>query len=126
MFSKGTNITSSHPQYFTRNISCQYSNAILSPNLAYYVHECLGPSIPYVAIRSLPANKLIRVIQRNDQLKDRAIEKAYPRIIKLQIPLAADNTPWAKSNPDNVSVELHLPPGLMEEETAVYPLVVLA
>ena len=124
IYNREANLTSSHPRFFHVNSTCHYSSAVLSPNLDYYVHECRGPSIPYVAVRSLDDNQLVRVLQLNDHLKEEAMHKAYPRVIKLRVPLLMDNTPWSRSKPDYVSVELYLPPGLVEEETTVYPLII--
>ena len=118
------NFTSSHPNHYHANSSCRYSNAILSPSLEYYVHECLGPTIPYVEVRSLPTNKLVKLIQVNHQLQLDSLGKAFPRKIQLKVPLLVDNTPWKRSKPDYVAVELHLPPGLKEDESTVYPLLV--
>nr|CAH0102070.1 unnamed protein product [Daphnia galeata] len=118
------NFTSSHPNHYHANSSCRYSNAILSPSLEYYVHECLGPTIPYVEVRSLPTNKLVKLIQVNHQLQLDSLGKAFPRKIQLKVPLLVDNTPWKRSKPDYVAVELYLPPGLKEDESTVYPLLV--
>ncbi|XP_046645659.1 prolyl endopeptidase FAP-like isoform X1 [Daphnia pulicaria] len=118
------NFTSSHPNQYHSNSTCRYSNAILSPSLEYYVHECLGPTIPYVEVRSLPTNKLVKLIQVNRQLQLDSMDKAFPRKIQLKVPLLVDNTPWKRSQPDYVAVELYLPPGLKEEESTVYPLLV--
>lgn len=92
--------------------------------MEYYVHECLGPSIPYVEVRSLPSNKLVKLIQINQHLRQISIDKAFPRKIQLKVPLLVDNTPWKRSKPDYVAVELYLPPGLREEESTLYPLLV--
>lgn len=119
-----SNFSSSHPHQYHANSSCHYSNAILSPSLEYYVHECLGPSIPYAEVRSLPANKLVKLLQVNQQLHEDSLDKAFPRKIQLKVPLLVDNTPWKRSKPDYVAVELYLPPGLKEEESTVYPLLV--
>lgn len=32
---------------------CLYNNAIFSPNVEYYVLECLGPGVPKIEIRSI-------------------------------------------------------------------------
>ncbi len=118
------NFTSSHPHQFHANSSCRYSNAILSPSLEYYVHECLGPAIPYVEVRSLPTNKLVKLLQTNQQLRQDSVDKAFPRKLQLKVPLLIDNTPWKRSKPDYVAVELFLPPGLREDESTLYPLLV--
>ena len=118
------NFTSSHPHQFHANSSCRYSNAILSPSLEYYVHECLGPSIPYVEVRSLPTNKLVKLLQVNQQLRQDSIDKAFPRKLQIKVPLLVDNTPWKRTIPDYVAVELFLPPGLREDESTLYPLLV--
>lgn len=118
------NMTSPHPNHFHSNSSCRYSNAVMSPSLEYYVHECLGPTIPYVEVRSLPNNKLVKLLLTNQQLRDRALEKAFPRMLQLRVPLLVDNTPFKRSKPDYVAVELYLPPGLREDESTLYPLLI--
>lgn len=116
--------SSSHPNQYHSNSSCRYSNAVLSPTMEFYVHECLGPSIPYVEVRSLPSNKLVKLIQTNQQLREMALDKAFPRKFQLKVPLLVDHTPWQRTKPDYVAVELYLPPGLREDESTLYPLLV--
>ncbi len=126
MYERTAVITSAHPYSFHANSTCRYSVAVLSPNLDYYIHECRGPSIPYAAVRSLEDNRLVAVLPLGDAVREAAIHKAFPRIMQTSVPVLMDNTPFDRTRPDNVSVELYLPPGLCEEETTVYPLVVLA
>ena len=125
MYSAGANLTSSHPRHFHGNSSCRYSEAKLSPGLDYYVHECLGPSIPYAEVRSLPANKLVKLLQINHRLRAEAVGKAFPRMIQLRVPLMVDATAtWKRTKTDYVTVELYLPPGLKEDDTLIYPLII--
>ena len=55
------------------------------------VHECLGPFIPYVELRSLPANKLVKVIQTNKKLEEDSMGKAFPRVLQFSVPLRQGN-----------------------------------
>ena len=89
----------------------------------YYVHECLGPSIPYIQVRSLPNNTLVRNLHTNGELEANSREKIFPRRLKLRIALQ-ENAPWKNGHPDKVDVELFLPPGLREDDTLTYPLVI--
>lgn len=114
-----------YPRHIHANSSCHYSQVLLSPSMDFYVHECLGPSIPYVEVRSLPANKLVKLVQTNTQLRNDTLSKALPLLIKLRVPLDVDNAiPWKRSKPDYVMVELYLPPGLKEDDNLIYPLIV--
>lgn len=106
------------------NSSCRYSNAYLSPSLEFYVHECLGPLVPYVEVRSLPTNRLVKSLQHNQQLRSDSMDKAFPRLMQLKVPLHGDNPPGKRNRPDFVTVELYLPPGLREDDNTIYPLLV--
>lgn len=125
IFQAGANVNNSHPRHFHVNSSCRYSNALLGPNFDFYVHECLGPFIPYVEVRSLPANKLVKLLQTNQQLRNDSVDKAFPRLLQLRIPLVADGAshPWKRNKPDYAIVQLYLPPGLKEEDNLIYPLI---
>lgn len=106
------------------NSTCRYSNAYLSPSLEFYVHECRGPTVPYVEVRSLPTNRLVKLLQTNQQLRAESIDKAFPRLMQLRVPLHDDNPPGKRNKPEFVTVELYLPPGFKEEENTIYPLLV--
>lgn len=106
------------------NSSCRYSNAYLSPSLEFYVHECLGPSVPYVEVRSLPTNRLVKLLQNNQQLRSDSIDKAFPHLMQLKVPLHGDNPPGKRNKPEFVTVELYLPPGFKEDDNTIYPLLV--
>jgi len=90
----------------------------------YYVLECLGPAIPYVQVRTLPGNKLVRNLHTNAELEANSRTKIFPRRLKLRIPLAA-TAPWNSRRPQQIDVELFLPPTLREEENLKYPLIIL-
>lgn len=57
---------------FTENLeTCQYHNAVFSPGLDYFILECLGPSIPTVALykTALPEPRFIGLLQNNTALR---------------------------------------------------------
>ena len=51
------------------------------------IHECLGKCLPYVELRSLPTNKLVKVLQSNQKLQEELFQKAFPRILQFSVPL---------------------------------------
>jgi len=124
IWNKDSHINSRHPYHFHADTTCRYSNAIMSPTMDYYVLECLGPAIPYVQVRTLPGNMLVRNLLTNAELDANSRTKIFPRRLKLRIPLAA-TTPWNSRHSQQIDVELFLPPSLREDENLKYPLVVL-
>lgn len=90
----------------------------------YYVLECLGPAIPYVQVRTLPGNLLVRNLHTNAELEANSRTKIFPRRLKFRIPLTT-TTPWNTRRPQQIDVELFLPPTLREDENLKYPLIIL-
>ncbi|XP_046609663.1 dipeptidyl peptidase 4 isoform X3 [Neodiprion virginianus] len=102
----------------TKNLeTCQYHNAVFSPGLDYFVLECLGPSIPTVALykTTLPDPRFIGLLQNNTELRERVEKIALPQVKTFPVQISGGY---------NAQVRLHLPPGLREEEITRYPMVV--
>ncbi|XP_067139142.1 inactive dipeptidyl peptidase 10-like isoform X3 [Centruroides vittatus] len=95
--------------------SCLYNNAIFSKNAKYYILECLGPEIPRVELWNTEENKLIEVLDTNDNLRDLINKRALPQVRTFQVPIDGGY----KAN-----VRLFLPPGLKNDEITKYPLLV--
>ncbi|XP_031781450.1 venom dipeptidyl peptidase 4 [Nasonia vitripennis] len=97
--------------------TCQYFNAIFSPNLDYFVLECLGPGIPTVALykTETPMPRFLTLLQNNTLLKERISHLALPQIKTFPVQISGGY---------NAQVRLYLPPGLREDEITRYPLVV--
>lgn len=98
---------------------CSYHNAIFSPNLLYFVLECLGPGVPTTYLYStknhpeLPS--LVVVLQNNTKLKEKLSKMARPQLKTFGVHISGGY---------QAQVRLHLPPGLREDEITRYPLVV--
>ncbi|XP_076304596.1 A-type potassium channel modulatory protein DPP6-like isoform X3 [Tachypleus tridentatus] len=94
---------------------CLYNNAAFSPGAKYYILECLGPGIPRIELRQITNNKLIYVLDSNDELQKYYDRKALPKVQTFQVPV---------TNEFNAIVRLFLPPQLRDDEITKYPLVV--
>ncbi|KAL0277472.1 UNVERIFIED_CONTAM: hypothetical protein PYX00_004738 [Menopon gallinae] len=98
---------------------CSYHNAIFSPNLMYFVLECMGPGVPTTFLyttRNYPQlPSLVTVLQNNTKLKEKLSKMAQPRIKTFGVQISGGY---------QAQVRLHLPPGLREDEITRYPLVV--
>ena len=126
VYHEGAYISNLQPRHFHSDTSCLYSTATMNPTMDYYVHQCLGPSIPYAQVRSLPDNKFITTLQSNERLDVDTSLKAFPRKLTLRIPLESldHSSSWQRDQSDVIDIELYLPPGLREDETTIYPLIV--
>ncbi|KAL1431700.1 hypothetical protein MTO96_013809 [Rhipicephalus appendiculatus] len=106
-----------HPVCLTCDLGdqCLYNNAWFSINAEYYVLECLGPGVPWVALYSTADNKQLEMLEPNSELRELVENRAMPQVRNLAVPL-----------PDgyNASVRLLLPPGLRDEEVLKYPFLV--
>ncbi|KAL3220236.1 hypothetical protein MRX96_030058 [Rhipicephalus microplus] len=89
-----------HPVCLTCDLGdqCLYNNAWFSLNAEYYVLECLGPGVPWVALYSTADNKQLEMLEPNSELRE-LVE-------------------------NHASVRLLLPPGLRDEEVLKYPFLV--
>ncbi|XP_077503728.1 prolyl endopeptidase FAP-like isoform X5 [Amblyomma americanum] len=94
---------------------CLYNNAWFSPEAEFYVLECLGPGVPWVALYSTADHKQLEMLESNAELKELVENRAMPQVRNLVAPL-----------PDgyNATVRLLLPPGLRDEEVLKYPFLV--
>ncbi|XP_054918009.1 prolyl endopeptidase FAP-like isoform X9 [Dermacentor andersoni] len=94
---------------------CLYNNAWFSHDAEFYVLECLGPGVPWVALYSTADNKQLEMLESNAELRELVENRAMPQVRNLVAPL-----------PDgyNASVRLLLPPGLRDEEVLKYPFLV--
>ncbi|KAG8188062.1 hypothetical protein JTE90_009934 [Oedothorax gibbosus] len=93
---------------------CLYNNAVFSPNVEYYVLECLGPGVPKIEIRSI-YNQTINVLDTNSDLKIRVEQRTMPQIRTFHVPITEGY---------KAQVRLLLPPDLADNVASQYPLVV--
>lgn len=101
----------------TQNVSnCQYSRASLSKDFSHYVLDCLGPSIPFSAVYALPQNKLVKVLDDNEDLQEAIAALAMPKIRFYNYTVLEGATAPAR-------VKMLIPPGFREAETYTFPLV---
>ncbi|XP_040078194.1 inactive dipeptidyl peptidase 10 isoform X3 [Ixodes scapularis] len=92
---------------------CLYNNAVFSPGGAdYYVLECLGPGVPWVALYSTADHKQVDMLETNEELRELLEQRALPQVRNFYAPLADGY---------NATVRLLLPPGLRDEEVLKYP-----
>ena len=99
------------------NVStCQYARASLSPDFSYYVLDCMGPSVPYSLLFSLPKNNFVKILDLNEELQERLSELAMPQTKYLNYQVLQDTSIPAR-------VKLLLPPGYREEELYTFPLI---
>lgn len=118
-----------HPEQLLANSTCRTSNmAATSASLDYYVLECGGPQVPYVEVRSLPDNQLVRRLQDNGRLREERSRKAFPRTLYRHVSLPRHSNGDAIMNDavveESVVVKIHLPPGLKEDGSSLYPLLI--
>ncbi|XP_014233663.1 dipeptidyl aminopeptidase-like protein 6 [Trichogramma pretiosum] len=99
--------------------TCQYYNTIFSPNLHYFVLECLGPGVPLVALyrTELPKPRFLLMLESNSELEEKMSNIALPQIKKFPVQISGGYS---------AQVKLYLPPTLRDEEITRYPLVVQA
>ncbi|XP_035216212.1 LOW QUALITY PROTEIN: prolyl endopeptidase FAP-like [Stegodyphus dumicola] len=94
---------------------CLFNDVLFSPNLTYYILECLGPGIPRIEVRLTDTNKLVSILETNDDLRNLVDKRAMPKIKNLKVPI--DGNYYA-------NVRLFLPPTLQEYEITKYPMLV--
>lgn len=100
------------------NVSnCQFARASMSKDFSYYVLNCLGPDVPFSLVYSLPENKLVQVLDTNEDLKDLLGKLALPQTKFFNFDILEDASAPAR-------VKLLLPPGYREEEQYTFALVV--
>ena len=115
---------------------CGYARVKMSKDFKFYVLDCLGPSVPFSSVYSLPENRydetltqplsfqtlpraicrFVRMLDNNDELKDRLSELAMPKTKQLKFPLPGTDIP--------ARVRLLLPPGFRENEVYTFALIV--
>lgn len=59
---------------------CLYNRVQLSTNASYYVHECLGPAIPYSTLRASSDDAFARPWLNNDKLEAALATKLMPTV----------------------------------------------
>ncbi|KAL1455165.1 hypothetical protein WDU94_009277 [Cyamophila willieti] len=101
---------------------CTYHNIVFSPDLRYFVNECLGPGIPTVklcetrrpngTIHQLP--QYLMTLQNNSKLHDKLSKVALPQIKSFPVQISGGYY---------AQVRLYYPPRLREDEITRYPLV---
>ncbi|XP_064457511.1 inactive dipeptidyl peptidase 10-like isoform X2 [Ornithodoros turicata] len=95
---------------------CLYNNAVFSSESSrFYILECLGPGVPWVAVRKTSDHSQVEMLDANDELKERVEQRAMPQVRNFYAPLADGY---------NATVRLLLPPGLRDEEVLKYPFLV--
>lgn len=111
------NLTSDTAQHYeSRDIpnNCLFNRIRFSPDLSYYVQECLGPDAPSVYLAETPCATKIAVLNDGDQLRNRLAGVATPQFRTFAVEI---------SNGYHAHVRLMLPPGMREEEEMAFPMI---
>ena len=96
---------------------CQYARASMSKDFSYYVLDCLGPTVPYSLLFSLPNNQLVKILDTNDDVKDMMNMLAQPKVKFMSYDDVLEEASAS------ARVKLLIPPGFREEEQYTFPLV---
>ncbi|XP_026680630.1 prolyl endopeptidase FAP [Diaphorina citri] len=101
---------------------CTYHKIVFSPDLRYFVNECLGPGIPTVklyetrfqngTVHQIP--KYLMTLQNNSKLHEKLSKLALPQIKSFPVQISGGYY---------AQVRLYYPPRLREDEITRYPLV---
>ena len=98
---------------------CGHARVLMSPSCSSYVLHCQGPSIPFSAVFSLPDNKLVTVLDRNQHIRSflERKERPHTRIISLpsEIRIRSDS-PGPEPELANIRIKLTLPPSVVNKE----------
>lgn len=115
--SSSGNLTSENPQHSeTQEIpnNCLFNRIRFSPDVTYYVQECLGPDPPSVYLVETQSAIKISVLNNGDQLRNRLSGVATPQFRTFAVEI---------SNGYHAHVRLMLPPGMREEEEMAFPMI---
>jgi len=100
------------------NVStCQYARAKMSKDFSHYALDCMGPTVPYSLVFSLPKNEMVKVLDLNHDLQESINKLAMPKTKFFNYDILEGATAPAR-------VKLLLPPGFREEELYTFALVV--
>lgn len=94
--------------------NCLFNRIRFSPELSYYVQECLGPDAPSVYLVETQSATKISVLNDGDQLRNRLAGVATPQFRTFAVEI---------SNGYHAHVRLMLPPGMREEEEMAFPMI---
>ncbi|XP_074599103.1 inactive dipeptidyl peptidase 10-like [Brevipalpus obovatus] len=94
---------------------CLHNEAQFSPNGYHFILHCLGPGIPRTELRNTDTNEIQEVLNTFPELADRLAHRAMPTIRHLKV---------ATDEQVLVPVKLLLPPGLNEDDSIKYPIIV--
>ncbi|XP_015786539.1 inactive dipeptidyl peptidase 10 [Tetranychus urticae] len=95
--------------------SCTHNLAKFSPDGEYFILECLGPGIPRSELRYTETNELKEVLNTFPSFEEQINSRAMPRTRYFTV--AIDEDIFGR-------VRLLLPPGLDEDDTVKYPIIV--
>ena len=94
--------------------NAKYSQIAMNKDATFYVHTCLGPSIPEVVLRSVNDKQIKFILENNDCLKTRLQYKGLSEKIHLTIKVGQYEAPAV----------LQLPKGYDKNANAKYPLLI--
>lgn len=94
--------------------NCLFNRVRFSPDVAYYVQECLGPDAPSVYLVETQSATKIAVLNNGDQLRNILAGVATPQFRSFAVEI---------SNGYHAHVRLMLPPGMREEEEMAFPMI---
>lgn len=94
---------------------CLHNEGQFSPDGDYYIVHCLGPGIPRTELRSTVTGELREVLNVFPNLAHRLSQRAMPAQRHLKVTTGEQIL---------VPVKLLLPPGLNEDDTVKYPIIV--
>ena len=97
---------------------CLYASVVLSPDYRSYIVNCLGPSIPYTAVFSLPSNQVVSVLETNQHIQHKLAELDLPFTQILEVRESGGGEGVTR-------VKLLVPPALVEKEGERTGLIIL-
>lgn len=95
--------------------NCLHNEGQFSPDGDYYIVHCLGPGIPRTELRLTETGEIKEVLNVFPNLANRLSQRAMPATRHLKV---------ATDEQILVPVKLLLPPGLNEDDTVKYPIIV--
>ena len=54
---------------------CSYNSVDMSPDLTYYIQDCLGPDVPESVLRFTENGTIVEILEQNDQIRFAFTEK---------------------------------------------------
>ena len=99
-----------------KNETCQFNKATLSKDFSYFALDCQGPTVPQSYVYTVSDQKLVKILDTNEDLQERLSELAMPKVKYFQFNISDDI-------PTPARVKLLMPPGYRAEEEFTFALI---